>query len=242
MNALGFTTTHWSRVLRAQSDDPVHARRALAELCASYRHPLEAFLRYSGMSAADAQELAQQFFTVDLVEHGRLRRVQKKENRRFRSWLLRALKDRVYKERRRALAQQRGGGVEHVAVCPDDEGVLAEAIAAVAPADRLYDREFAKAVIQRAITRVEEAYRRRGKGETFEALKDRLPGVRETRGYESTAEELGLSPEAVRKAAEYLKSRIAAAVRTEVRGLLEVGEDVDDEIRQLQAALSAGVA
>jgi len=239
MNALGFTTTHWSRVLRAQSDDPVHARQALAELCASYRHPLEAFLRCSGMSAADAEEFAQQFFAVDLVERGDLRWVRK-EDRRFRSWLLRALKDRVYKERRRAMAQQRGGGVEHVAVSPGDDAVLAEAPGAVIPADRLYDREFAKAVIQRAIDRVEAAYRRRGKAKTFEALKDRLPGVRETRGYGSTAEELGLSPEAVRKAAEYLKSRVAAAVRTEVRSLLEVGEDVEDEIRQLQAALSGG--
>jgi DNA-directed RNA polymerase specialized sigma24 family protein len=239
MNALGFSTTHWSRVLRAQSDNPKHARQALGELCANYRHPLEAFLRCSGMSATDAEEFAQQFFAVDLVEHGDLRWVRK-EDRRFRSWLLRALKDRVYKERRRAMAQQRGGGVEHVAVSPGDDGVLAEASAAVVPADRLYDREFAKAVIQRAIDRVEVAYRLRGKAKTFEALKDRLPGVRETRSYGSTAEELGLSPEAVRKAAEYLKSRVAAAVRTEVRSLLEVGEDVEDEIRQLQAALSGG--
>ena len=60
-----FATTQWSLVLAARNSTQADA--ALAELCRRYRAPVLAFLRRSGQSAADAEDLAQGFF-VKLLE------------------------------------------------------------------------------------------------------------------------------------------------------------------------------
>ncbi len=55
-----FATTQWSLVLAAREGE--HAAAALAELCRRYREPVIAYLRRSGQSGADAEDLAQGFF------------------------------------------------------------------------------------------------------------------------------------------------------------------------------------
>lgn len=55
----GFHTTHWSAVLSARDKDSSQARQALAELCQAYWYPLNAYVRRSGHSPEDAQDLTQ---------------------------------------------------------------------------------------------------------------------------------------------------------------------------------------
>ena len=57
-----FHTTRWTVVRQATSNaDPV-ARQALATLCETYWSPVYAFIRRSGKSAHDAEDLTQSFF------------------------------------------------------------------------------------------------------------------------------------------------------------------------------------
>jgi RNA polymerase sigma-70 factor (ECF subfamily) len=55
-------TTHWSVVLAADQADTTRARNALSRLCQTYWLPLYAYVRRSGYSQHDAQDLTQEFF------------------------------------------------------------------------------------------------------------------------------------------------------------------------------------
>ena len=67
-----FTTTHWSLVAAAKSDEAsrTRARLALEELCKAYWYPLYAFVRYRGYSSDDAKDLTQAFFTRIIETRG----------------------------------------------------------------------------------------------------------------------------------------------------------------------------
>ena len=63
-----FATTHWSMVVSAGGGHSPEAGRALALLCENYWFPLYAFVRRSGHSAEDAQDLTQEFFARLLAQ------------------------------------------------------------------------------------------------------------------------------------------------------------------------------
>ena len=57
-----FVTTHWSVVLAARDKASPECSRALETLCRTYWYPLYAFVRGSGYTPEDAQDLTQGFF------------------------------------------------------------------------------------------------------------------------------------------------------------------------------------
>ena len=56
-NAAQFATTHWSLVQAAAERNYADGRKAMQQLCQRYWFPLYAFLRRSGYSSHDAQDL-----------------------------------------------------------------------------------------------------------------------------------------------------------------------------------------
>jgi RNA polymerase sigma-70 factor (ECF subfamily) len=57
-----FLTTHWSVVLAAKDKNSSRCAHALETLCRTYWFPLYAFVRSSGYSPDDSQDLTQGFF------------------------------------------------------------------------------------------------------------------------------------------------------------------------------------
>src|SRR5690349_5841201 len=81
-----FQTTRWTVVRQAiNSDDPA-ARKALATLCESYWYPVYAFIRRTGKSPHDAEDLTQGFF-ARLLEKDMLATIDPSKGR-LRSFLL----------------------------------------------------------------------------------------------------------------------------------------------------------
>ena len=56
-----FATTRWSLILDARTG-PESARRAMEEIYRAYRGPVLAYVRRSGRSDGDAEDLVQDFF------------------------------------------------------------------------------------------------------------------------------------------------------------------------------------
>jgi len=83
-----FETTCWSMVLSARDGASTEARKALADLCATYWYPLYAFVRRKGYDAETAQDLVQGFF-ARLLEKNDLAAVHQ-EKGKFRSFLMAA--------------------------------------------------------------------------------------------------------------------------------------------------------
>jgi DNA-directed RNA polymerase specialized sigma24 family protein len=86
-----FHTTRWSLVSQLRvGGDATGARVALGELCQRCWFPIYAFVRRTGMTAADAEDATQGFFEYVLTHE--LMAEARQERGKFRSFLLGCLK------------------------------------------------------------------------------------------------------------------------------------------------------
>jgi len=231
-----FTTTHWSLVGAAQSDEAsrTRARMAMEELCRAYWYPLYAFVRNRGYSAFDAQDQTQSFL-VQFISTGGFASADR-ERGRFRTYLLGAMKHFLANDWHRAKAQKRGGGVTFL----EWDALEPEARYALEPEqptdpDAGFDREWAMELTARAMEKLREESEAGGRGQLFIALKGSLTGVEPPRG--ETAGRLGLTEGAVKVAVHRLRQRYRELLRAEIAETVSDSSDIDDEMRYLLTAL-----
>jgi len=171
----GFKSTHWTVVLEAARQDSVSGQAALGSLYETYRAPIYAFVRRSGQSPQEAEDLTQDFF-ARLVEKNWLASITR-EGGKFRSVLLTALKHFLSHARDYARAQKRGGGIPLLPL--DGQTVerryLAEAVDNVTP-ETLFERRWALGILEGALERLHQEYERMEKGDLFDELKEFLSG------------------------------------------------------------------
>jgi RNA polymerase sigma factor (sigma-70 family) len=230
-----FETTQWSVVLAA-GQDSAKARPALEALCRAYWLPLFVFVRRRGYAVPDAQDLVQGFF-ARLLERNDLAAVRK-ERGRFRSYLLGALKHHLVNDWKRASADKRGGGEVPI---PLDQLMCLNSGDAMASdqrsPDQAFDRQWALALLDRVLTGMREEQRIAGNEKQFECLQGFLVGSEYTRSQAEIAAELGLSEGAVKQAVFRLRQRYQAVLRMEIAATVATLGDVEEELRNLIAAL-----
>jgi RNA polymerase sigma factor (sigma-70 family) len=239
-----FATTRWSVVLScadAQASTQI-AREALAQLCQTYWRPIFAFICRSGHSVPDAQDLTQDFFLMVLEGH-LLERADPSRGR-FRSLLLKALKNFLNDARDKKRAQKRGGDVQFIrwddwmAELPSQLLVSAHE-SEHWPAERIFDVRWAATVVEHALSRLGEECESRGRRRVFDVLSKCLAAEREDISYASYAKMLSIPEGAVKRLVHELRIRYRALLRHEVAETVNQPEDVDEELRYLCAALTA---
>jgi len=233
-----FTTTHWSVVLSAQDRTSPRSAEALAALCETYWFPLYAYVRRSGYSFQDAQDLTQGFF-VQLSEKQLLRDVDCRRGK-FRSFLLAALKHYLGHQRERTRAQKRGGGRMLFSLDFED----AEKRYHLEPEDRatperLYQRRWALTLLDRVVRRLEEENTRTGRAEMFARLKEYLTAGQDSRPYREVAAALGMAEGAVKVAVHRLRRRYRELLKAEIAQTVADPADIDDELRELFSAVGS---
>ena len=207
-------------------------RRALEELARSYWFPLYAFIRRQGRSAAQAEDLAQEFF-ARLLEKKYLADVDRSKGK-FRSFLLASLKHFLANERDRSRALKRGGGAPLLAL----DALDAEARYALEPADtltaeRLFDRRWALAVLDQVMARLRRDYADSGRLALYAALKDCLARGTSALNYAQLADALGMTQWAVKVAAHRLRRRYRDLLRSEIAQTVDSPRQVEEEIAYL---------
>src|SRR5688572_3832957 len=105
-----FPPTRWSIIVQLQGCPATEAIEILGTLCKAYWYPIYAFLRRSGHSPQDAEDLTQGYFQ-SLIQRGYINKASE-DNGRFRTFLLKDLKFYLGHERDRSQAQKRGGLVQ----------------------------------------------------------------------------------------------------------------------------------
>jgi RNA polymerase sigma-70 factor (ECF subfamily) len=155
---------------------------------------------------------------------------------KFRSFLLAAFRHFLANERDRAGARKRGGGRAPLAL-DGAEGRYALEPAHSLTAERLFERRWALTLLDQTLARLREEFLAAGKGQLFEALKGALTGERSALPYSQLAEELGLSEGAVKVAVHRLRRRYGELLREEIARTLDDPGQVEEEIRDLFAAL-----
>jgi len=232
-----FATTRWSVVMAAGAPASPRSSDALAQLCQAYWYPLYAYVRRQGHSAYDAQDLTQEFFTR-LLEKNYLATVSR-EKGRFRSFLLAALKHFLANEWDKARALKRGGGHEIIHLdAHDAETRYSLEPKEVLSADKIYERRWAMLLLDRVLNRLREEQVAAGKGEQFDLLKMCLLGERSSVPYQELAGQLRMTEGNVKVTVHRLRQRYRELLRAEIAETVASPADVDEELRQLFAALS----
>ena len=237
-DAVRFASTHWSVVLAAGGHDDRRSREALAKLCATYWYPLYAFVRRQGFGPEDAEDLTQGFF-AHLLEHEALTTVDRAKGK-FRSFLLASLRHFLADERDRARAQKRGGGRSSVPL----DVVSAEKRYALEPADhaspdRVFERNWALALMEQVLDRLRAEQVVADKRAQFDLLRDCLMGDPEAPRYADLAVQLGVSEDAVKMAVSRLRRRYRQLLRQEIAHTVVTPAEIEEEIRHLFAALGS---
>jgi RNA polymerase sigma-70 factor (ECF subfamily) len=232
-----FVTTHWSVVLSARQKDSPDSEAARERLCRTYWPPLYHYLRRDGYSVDDAKDLTQEFLSRfvhrEWLDH------LKDQRGKFRSFLLTFLKHFLSDERDRANAQKRGGGQTWISL----DACEAEERDALGPvdglsADQLYDRRWARAVMDEAARRLREEYAARGKMELFEQLKDLQPGEHSARSYAEIGKALGLTEQAMKNAVHGFRRRYGALLRDEIAQTVDDPGEFEAEVQHLMQSFA----
>lgn len=232
-----FVTTQWSAVLAAGRADTTHARSALEQLCRHYWHPLYAYVRRAGCSREEAEDLTQEFF-ARLLAQNTVARADPARGR-FRSFLLASLKNFLANEWDKARARKRGGGAQLLPLEFDTaETRCAQPVAPGDTPDRAFDRQWALTLLDVVLGRLRREYADAGREDLFLGLKDTLTGGRAEIPYRDLGVRLALSEGAVKGAAHRLRRRYRELLRAEIANTVAGPEEVEEELRQLFAALS----
>jgi RNA polymerase sigma-70 factor (ECF subfamily) len=238
-----FQTTRWSMVLSCArtSDTQEVAQRALTELCRAYWRPVFALICRRGHSAADAQDLTQDFFLMLLK--GNLLSLANPARGRFRSLLRTALEHFLTDMKNSAQRQKRGGQIQFVQW---DEW-LAEAPSQLSiyeqdphdwSADRIFDVRWAATMVEQALRRLAEECETRGRLRMFSALRVYLSTERVEISYAKLSTSLGVSEATIKRVLHQLRVRFRTLLREEVARTVDEPAEIDDEIRYLCAALA----
>lgn len=230
-------TTHWSVVLAAQEKSSPDSAAALETLCRAYWYPLYAYVRGSGLSPHDAQDLTQEFFARLLTKN--YLQAADPEKGRFRTFLRVCLKRFLANEWDRQRAQKRGGGELPASLdaAMAEQRYATELTTGVAP-DRLYERQWAMALLEQAMARLRAEYTDTARVAEFELLKSALTAERGAIPYAELAATLGSTEGAARVAVHRLRKRYRELFRATVADTVSEPGDVDDEVRHIVNVLS----
>jgi hypothetical protein len=193
-----------------------------------------------GRQADAALDLTQGYF-ARLLEKGTIAAADPVKGR-LRSFLVADCSFFLADRRDRDRALRRGGGRPVLSIdARDAEGRFLQEPSHDDNPERMFERDWALALIARAFDQLERHYADTRRAELFRRLKPLLSSDRDATRRAAVAAELGLTEGNLRVALHRLRARFAAALRVEVAATLQdTGDDaIEEELRILFAVLGA---
>jgi len=232
-----FATTHWSVILAASDSASAQHESALSTLCQTYWFPLYAYLRRRGYDSHQAEDYTQGFF-AGILERKGLRKADPRYGK-FRSFLLASLKNFLADEWDHARAQKRGGDKKVFSLDFDSAASRYDQASAhdLSP-EKLFERSWALTVLSRAMDRLKAESAVSDKQPLFDHLKVYLTAEKNAVPHKDVAAKLNMTEGAVKVAVHRLRRRYRELVRDEIAQTVTTKAQVDEEIRDLFAALA----
>lgn len=232
-----FLTTRWTLVHDAARGGDTVASAALGDLCVIYWKPLYRYARRRGNSREDAEDLVQGFL-ARITEPRRLAGVDAQKGR-FRAFLLASFNHWMANEWKRGSRIRRGGGVSPLSLDWEDAetGLTLDPADGRSP-DKLYDREWALALLAKVLVDLETSCREEGTAAQFAVLKPCLTADSARIPYAEIAGLMESSEGAARVAVHRLRKRYRHLLTEEITRTLSSPDAVEEEMRSLFAALA----
>jgi RNA polymerase sigma-70 factor (ECF subfamily) len=232
-----FVTTRWSLLRQRFAPGAAsHADPGLVELC-----PIFTYIFRRGYSRQDAQDLTQDFFLT--IMEGNLLQTADPNRGRFRSLLLRSLKNFLIDAKAKRRRHKRGGQMTFVSW----DGWMAEAPARLflsaekvesSPPEVLFDAGWAATIAGEALRRLRLECESKGRRRVYEVLHRHLTADRTDICYEQLSRALRVPGSSVKSLFHHFRIRYRALLREEVAKTVESESNVADELRYLCATLS----
>jgi len=219
--------------MEAAIPDGDNGKEAFAQLYLDYWPPLYAYVRRRGSSPEEAEDITQDFFTR-LVEKQSLSGLRR-EGGRFRSFLLGAMANFLADEWDRGQTQKRGSGCKPLSLDAEDGEARFQALAVAGELtpESVFERQWAKTLLEHVgdLVRADEA--KSGKGDLFEDLRPHLQSDRAGLPYAEIATRHGVSEGAIKVAVHRLRQRFGQRLREEIARTVSSPAEVDEELRHL---------
>jgi RNA polymerase sigma-70 factor (ECF subfamily) len=231
--AAAFPDTRWTMIVAAGKDTPGR-QEALGILCETYWYPVYAYIRRKGHSVDEASDLTQEFFTGILT--GSFLERADPEKGRFRGFLLNAVRFFLSDERDRATAKRRGGGQLPFSLDDAENQYLREPAHNETP-ERIFERRWARALLDRVVQTLREDFVRYGRLDDFNQLKVYLVGQSDV-PYAALATKLGITESALKSGIHRFRKRYRDLIRAEVAATVADPAEVEAELRFLLQAVT----
>lgn len=233
-----FATTRWTIIHDAAHCGDTLAVEALGSLVSTYWQPLYRYARRNGKTPEDAEDLVQGFF-VHVIEARALRQTDPSKGR-FRAFLLASFQNWITNDWKRGTREKRGGGVAPLSLDwqSAETGLRREPADDRSP-DKLYDREWALALLGKVLADLETICRAEGGAAQFESLKPCLTADSTRIPYADIARQLNTTEGAARVAVHRLRKRYRQLLTREISRTLASPDAVEEEMRSLFAALAS---
>lgn len=207
-------------------------RRALESLCTAYWYPLYVYARRGGRDADEARDLTQGFFAL-LIERN-IVGVADPHRGSFRSFLKAAFDHFAANERRKEQAQKRGAGETPLPLELDGaESRFAQDAGSADDPEAAFERQWARALLMRALARLETEMTESGDERRFRRLSPLLTGTDDGASHAGLGRDLELSESAVKVAVHRMRKRFGQLLREEVAQTVQAEDRVDAELRHV---------
>lgn len=215
--------------------------QALENLCTAYRRPLIRTVQSAlpELSTTEAEDVVQQFFADDVFPSGTdkptLFDSYQPEQGLLRHYLRGALRNFISSWLRARRALKRGGGYQHVSLDDPDH---AEADWLPHGLDPFFDREWALDVFSAAFQKLETHYLAdEERARRYHVLQPWLVGYEDEERISALAEELGITPGALRTFLHRLRADWQDALRAIIAPTVASPGQVEEELRYLCSVL-----
>ena len=228
-----FPPTSWTLIRQIQREGQLTApaREALDQLCRSYWEPVRRFFLALGCLSGEAADVTQDFF-ASFLERGGFGYAEQ-EKGCLRTLLKEAARRQLASHWRKVMAIKRGGGKAGVPLTETDDAALPQD----EPADAVYDREWAAAILDSALLQLRATYEARGRKALFEEIQPGLLSAGGLRDYAASAARMQVPEAQLRLAVYRCRQRLAEQVRQAVAATTDPG-DVETELNYLLEILS----
>jgi len=103
----------------------------------------------------------------------------------------------------------------------------------------LYDRQWARTLLEQTMTRLQQEYVASGRAQLFEYLRNCLAREEAAMAYAEIAARLKLTEAAVKMAVQRLRARYREILREQIAETVSSAEEVEDELGHLFSAFGA---
>ena len=236
-----FKTTHWTEILKIQTEDGPQQRQFLSEVLTQYWKPIYCYLRRKGNPSEKAKDLTQGFIEEIVLGHDLIQKADRSRGR-FRTFLLSALQNYVRNQHDYETARKRRPEKPMVPLDIFDSDEVYAPTAERSP-DEEFQLTWAQGLLKRVCDDVEEkclSTEKQAHWQVFQmkVLAPILEGS-EPPALKSLCEKFGIVDEATASGMIYTVKRIyRATLNRHLKQLVDKDKDVEEEWQELLGIFS----